>query len=85
MVKYVRDSAAHAEDRARSRKRRQPIPVKGLLGLSNLEGDRLSYTIEDGSYQEFGVNDETLSVLVETINKLLQVLPWKGTPHVEPS
>ncbi len=91
MVTKIRNSALHLEDRSRryasanDKKKGKRMKVDGFLGLSNLEGDQLCYTIDDGSYQRISVNAETLSVLVETINKLLSALPWRGPPHVVPS
>jgi hypothetical protein len=91
MVRKIRNSALHLEDRSRryasaqDKKKGQRMEVYGFLGLSNLEGDHLCYTIDDGSYQKIAISHETLSVMVETLNKVLSAMPWKGPPHVAPS
>ena len=61
------------------------MDVQGFLGLSNLEGHLLCYTIEDGTYQKIAINQDTLQVLIETANKVLHAFPWKGPPHVAPN
>ena len=91
MVRKIRNSAMHLEDRsrryasARDKKEGKRMAVQGFLGLSNLEGNHLCYTIDDGTYQKIAVSQETLQVLVETISKVLHAFPWKGPSHVAPS
>jgi hypothetical protein len=46
------------------------MDVKGFLGLSNLEGNNLCYTIDDGTYQNISISEETLTVLVEAMNEI---------------
>jgi len=91
MVRKIRNSALHLEDRSRryaskpDKKKRKRMDVEGFLGLSNLEENLLCYTIDDGTYQKIAITQETLQVLVETVNKVLHAFPWKGPPHVAPS
>jgi hypothetical protein len=91
MVRKIRNSAIHLEDRSRryaspqDKRKGKRMEVEGFLGLSNLEGNQLCYTIDDGTYQRLSVSPETLGVLVETINNVLHSFPWKGPPHVAPS
>lgn len=91
MVRKIRNSALHIEDRSRryasigDKKKGKKMQVDGFLGLSNLEGNQLCYTIDDGSYQKVAVSPETLGVLVEVANNVLGVFPWKGPGHVSPS
>ena len=90
MVRKIRNSAMHLEDRSRryassqDKKKGKRMDVQGFLGLSCLEGNLLCYTIDDGTYQKIAVSQETLQVLVETINRVLHAFPWKGPPHVAP-
>jgi hypothetical protein len=90
MVRKIRNSALHIEDRSRryasvqDKKKGKRMEVNGFLGLSNLEGNQLCYTIDDGSYQRIAVTSETLGILVETINRVLSALPWRGPAHVVP-
>lgn len=91
MVRKIRNSAMHLEDRSRryassqDKKKGKRMDVQGFLGLSNLEGNLLCYTIDDGTYQKIAVTQDTLRVLVEAINNVLHAFPWKGPPHVAPS
>jgi hypothetical protein len=91
MVRKIRNSAMHLEDRSRryasasDKRKGKRMDVQGFLGLSNLEGNLLCYTIDDGTYQKIAINQDTLLVLVETLNKVLHAFPWKGPPHVAPS
>jgi hypothetical protein len=90
MVRKIRNSALHIEDRSRryaslGDKKKGKKMLDGFLGLSNLEGNQLCYTIDDGSYQNVSVSPETLGVLVEVANSILNVFPWKGPAQVSPS
>jgi hypothetical protein len=91
MVRKIRNSAMHLEDRSRryasvrDKREERRMDVHGFLGLGNLEGNLLCYTIDDGTYQKVAISQDTLQVLVETVNKVLQAFPWKGPPHVAPS
>lgn len=91
MVRKIRNSAMHLEDRSRryasahDKRKGKRMDVQGFLGLSNLEGNLLCYTINDGTYQKIAISQGTLQILVETVNKVLHAFPWKGPPHVAPS
>jgi hypothetical protein len=91
MVRKIRNSAMHLEDRSRryastnDRRKGKRMEVQGFLGLSNLEGNLLCYTIDDGTYQKIAISQDALQVLVETVNKVLHAFPWKGPPRVAPS
>ncbi|AGH47088.1 hypothetical protein [Paraglaciecola psychrophila] len=55
-VRKIRNSALHIEDRSRGyglwkdKKKGKKMDTSGFLGLSNLEGNQLCYTIDDGTY-----------------------------------
>ena len=89
-VRKIRNSALHIEDRLRryaswkDKKKGKKMEVDGFLGLSNLEGNNLCYTIDDGSYQKIEISGATLSILVETANKVLASFVWRGWPRLEP-
>jgi hypothetical protein len=91
MVRKIRNSALHTEDRSRrygsvqDKRKGKRMDVQGFLGLSNLEGNSLCYTIDDGTYQKIAINQDTLQAIVDAINKVLAAFPWKGPPHVAPS
>jgi hypothetical protein len=90
MVRKIRNSALHREDRSRryastgDKKKGKKMTV-GFLGLSNLEGGLLCYTIDDGSYQKIAISHETLGILALTCNEVFAALPWKGPPRVAPT
>ncbi len=91
MVRKIRNSALHVEDRSRrfaslsDKKKGKRMEVDGFLGLSNLEGDHLCYTIDDGSYQRIAINLATLNTITETLNEVLGAMPWRGPPSVNPT
>jgi hypothetical protein len=91
MVRKIRNSALHIEDRSRryaspaDKQKGKRMVVDGFLGLSNLEGNLLCYTIDDGSYQKIAITPDTLTVMTETLNRVLAAMPWKGPPHVAPT
>ena len=90
MLRKIRNSAAHAEDRTRrygkpeDKKAGKKMAVEGFLGLSNLNGYKLGYTIDDGSYQEIEVSQTNLQLMVDTLNRVLEALPWTGPARVAP-
>ncbi len=90
MVRKIRNSALHLEDRSRryaswqDKNKGKRMKIQEIFGFSNLEGNLLCYTIDDGTYQKIAVNEETLRVLVDTINKVVRAFPWKGLPRIEP-
>ena len=91
MVRKIRNSALHIEDRSRryasigDKRKGKKMQVDGFLGLSNLEGNQLCYTIDDGTYQKVEISPVTLGVLVEVANSIFSLLPWKGPAYVIPS
>jgi hypothetical protein len=90
MVRKIRNSAHHVEDRLRryaspqDKKKGKKMKVDGFLGFSNLEGNKLGYTIDDGSYQRIEISEATLSVLVDNTNRVLASFAWKGPPSLAP-
>ena len=90
-VRKIRNSALHIEDRSRGyghpweKKKGKKMEVQGFLGLSNLEGNFLCYTIDDGSYQKVEISVGMLNILVQILNHLLASFQWKGPAHVEPN
>lgn len=89
-VRKIRNSALHIEDRSRGygtwkdKKKGKKMETSGFLGLSNLEGNSLCYTIEDGTYQRVEISVGILNVLVQIMNHLLASFQWEGSPRVEP-
>lgn len=90
-VRKIRNSALHIEDRSRGygpqwdKKKGKKMELQGFLGLSNLEGNFLCYTIDDGSYQKVEISSEVLNILVQIANYLLASFQWNGPARVEPS
>jgi hypothetical protein len=56
----------------------------GVLALSNLNGDRLGYTIDDGTYQEFEINQNSLGVVADLFQQLINGFQWKGPIEISP-
>lgn len=90
-VRKIRNSALHIEDRSRGygapreKKKGIKMELQGFLGLSNLEGNLLCYTIDDGSYQKVEISVGVLNILVNLANHLLGGFQWKGPARIEPN
>ena len=56
----------------------------GVLALSNLNGNRLGYTIDDGSYQEFEISQNTLGLVAELFQNLINGFQWTGPAEISP-
>lgn len=56
----------------------------GVLVLSCLNGNRLGYTIDDGSYQEVEISVNTLEFLCKIFQKLINCFEWHGSSHIKP-
>lgn len=89
-VRKIRNSALHIEDRCRGygpqweKRKGKKMELQGFLGLSNLEGNCLSYTIDDGSYQRVEISENVLDILVRLANHLLSGFSWRGPEKIEP-
>jgi len=94
---HVRNSAHHTEDRARGIDRRgHPIALQpvnnqmfnapnGLLGLSNLNGNILGYTANDGHYREIEISTKSVAAAQTAIQQTLDALSWRGPVRTVPS
>ena len=56
----------------------------GVLVMSSLNGDRLGYTVDDGSYQEFDINMNTLGLIVDVFQRLINGFEWRGSRRINP-
>lgn len=89
-VRKIRNSAQHIEDRLRrygswqDKRNGKKMEVDGFFGLSNLAGNRLGYTIDDGTYQEIEISESTFKILLDTMNNILPLFKWKGPASIEP-
>lgn len=89
-VSRIRNSALHLEDRLRGylspQDKEKGRRMEGTMSLGNLDGNKLGYTIDDGSHQgshqQIEVSQATLSILVDTLNELLSGLRWRGPRRV---
>lgn len=90
-VRKIRNSAMHIEDRSRGygtpgeKRKGIRMQTNGFLGLSNLEGNQLCYTIDDGTYQRVAISAGTLETMTRILNQLLSSFEWEGSPRVSPS
>jgi len=94
---HVRDSAHHVEDRARGLDRRgrplvlQPVDNQmfnapnGMLGLSNLNGNKLGYTASDGHYHEIEISANSVQAAQAAIQQTLDAFSWRGPTRAVPS
>lgn len=90
-VRKIRNSAMHIEDRSRGygspwdKRKGKKMDLQGFLGISNLQGNSLCYTIEDGSYQQVEVSVRVLDILVQLANVLLASFRWSGSARISPT
>jgi len=71
---------------ARKKEKMKLQPIKnrmidaphGALMLSNLNGNKLGYTIDDGSYQEIEISPLTLNIAKEALQKLIDTFTWNS-------
>ena len=83
-LKALRDSAHHIEARARALDRRgQPIRVRALE-LSNLWGDKLAYTAEDGQLAEVPINETSARVASSALQRVIDAFDWEGRMRITP-
>lgn len=89
-LRELRNSALHFEDRLRffwlgaGKKSGKRINPRPFLGLGNLEGDKLCYTIGDGIYQGLPISLDVLIEMGNAANKILASFRWTGRPRVIP-
>jgi len=94
-VKGVRDSMHHSEDRARGQGKKGPLELKpvsndmfhapgGVLSLGNLNGNRYGWTTEDGHHSEVEVSEQTLVIVRDTLQVIIDSLQWRGYPAWAP-
>ncbi|MGF7049108.1 hypothetical protein J2T13_003616 [Paenibacillus sp. DS2015] len=89
-VSKLRNSEAHKEDRIR-RIGREGVKIKlkplrnniirsstGMLISSTLNDNKLGYTMDNGKYGELEVSLDTLNVLTEAYQKILDSFDWIG-------
>jgi hypothetical protein len=97
-LKGIRDSAHHLEDRGLGRDRDgNPLKLKpidngivrapggGVLLLSVFQGNKLWYTLEDGSHGELAINRENIAIAVEVFQSVINAFQWAGRPRLIPS
>lgn len=98
VIRGIRDSAHHIEDRGRGVNRHGiPLELKPLHGgmvhapagavllLSNLRGNNLGYTVDDGSHREIAVSYENTAAVAEIFQSVIDAFQWKGRPRLIPS
>ncbi len=97
-LKGIRDSAHHVEDRGLGRDRHgNPLKLKpidngivrapggGVLLLSVLEGNKLWYTLEDGSHGGLAISHDNIAIAAEVFQSVINAFQWKGRPRLIPS
>lgn len=94
----VRNSAHHIEDRGRRTDRRGrpliPQPMNnGMINaqggdaliISSLNGNRMGYTSDDGSFQELEISVTSVTLAQTAIQQVIDSLPWRGPARSTPS
>lgn len=94
----VRDTAHHPEDRARGLdKKQKPLDLKpidnklisapggGVLVLDSLNGNRYGCTMADGHYGEVEVSAESLGVVQNCLQSVLNAFTWSGPRRHTPT
>lgn len=56
----------------------------GVLVMSSLNGDKLGYTVDDGTYQEIEINMNTLGFITNIFQRLINGFEWKGPVRINP-
>ncbi|ARD51678.1 TPA: hypothetical protein H3G30_002571 [Escherichia coli] len=85
---HVRDSSHHIEDRVLGKKRGKLIELQpiddggiksegGVLVISHLSGSSFGCTMGNGSYGKVDVTRETLEVVRDIIQKVIDSFKWK--------
>ena len=70
---------------ARRRVREKPLPP-GVLEISNLYGNQLAYTVDDGTVGRVEVSPHTVMAAREAIQRAIDALVWEpGSPEYTPS
>lgn len=95
-LKDVRDSIQHDEDRSRGLDRKgNPldvklgvkgginIPVKSLV-LNQLNGNQFGTIINNGQYAEVEVSDQTMLLVHQCLQGIIDSFTWKGPGRTEP-
>jgi hypothetical protein len=95
-LKGVRDTTAHLEDRGRGLDRnRKSLDLKpvsnrlfnapaGVLAIESLNGNRIGSTMSDGNYGEVEVSIETLRVVQESLQAIIDAFNWEGPSRHSP-
>ncbi len=91
VLQGIRDSAHHIEDRGRGLDRDgKPLDLKpvykgivhapsgGVLLLSNLWGNKLGYTLGDGSHGEIAISPENTGEVGAIFQSVIDAFRWKG-------
>lgn len=88
----IRNSAQHMEDRVRRLVRGKPLPEVpintplvqapsgGMLWVGNLVGNKLSYTVEDGTIGEIEISPTAANRLAALFSACLALYKWVGPP-----
>ncbi|HEJ4860796.1 TPA: hypothetical protein SL606_005046 [Pseudomonas aeruginosa] len=96
-LRGVRNSVQHMDERSQGLKTgRKPIELKpidneaikcsgGVIAINILVNDRFGITLDDGSYGEVAISIESLQVLGEIFQGILDSFKWRGPKAYLPS
>jgi hypothetical protein len=85
MLRALRDSSAHIDERFRGEARGQRIvPADRVVWAEYLKGSRLVGTTADGRQAEIEVSEGTMLVVQELLQELVNAFSWSGPPRHYP-
>jgi len=96
ILKGLRDSSAHTDERVVGQTRGHQIVTKpihtgfinapggGVLVIESLVGDKFTGTTADGDLAEIAVSADTMKVVQRCFQQILNSLPWSGPGRYYP-
>jgi hypothetical protein len=97
VARMLRNSAHHVEERAQGKAFGKPIalqpvmnnmieaPHGGVVVIGSLNGNKLGYTLEDGSFGEVEISEATVETMQRTVQDVMDSFVWAGPPTFYPS
>jgi len=82
-VYRIRNSAQHMNDRVRGLGRNNEKLKTGIY-LDNLSGNKLGYTVDDGSISHIEISLKTLKILENSLQTVINSFEWSGPLQFSP-
>lgn len=81
LLKGVRDSALHIENRGRRRDRHDKLIPTNLFVYRVLSNNGLMYTTEKGNNAEIEINQKNTELVRQILQKVINSFDWTGLPR----